>query len=58
MPRYLSDLDGALIDSDQKLGQETAKPLNALIHTGRLDFSVAAARSPLPRPEAIATAWG
>ncbi|WP_420832350.1 HAD hydrolase family protein [Paenibacillus humicola] len=41
---YLSDLDGTLLNEEQRIGAETAEILNALIDRGHL-FTVATARS-------------
>lgn len=41
---YMSDLDGTLLTSEQKLSQETVRTINDLIESG-LSFSIATARS-------------
>jgi Cof subfamily protein (haloacid dehalogenase superfamily) len=44
MELYISDLDGTLLNSNQKISQETLEVLNTLIENG-LNFSIATARS-------------
>lgn len=44
MELYISDLDGTLLNSNQKISQETLEVLNNLIEKG-LNFSIATARS-------------
>lgn len=50
MTLYISDLDGTLLDSSQRLDAKVETGLNELIGSGRLDFTVATARS-------LASAW-
>jgi 5-amino-6-(5-phospho-D-ribitylamino)uracil phosphatase len=42
---YISDLDGTLLDSNQLLTEKTIGILNELIDSGRLNFTIATARS-------------
>lgn len=43
---YVSDLDGTLLNSQKKVSEKTALILNELIEKGKIQFSVATARTP------------
>ena len=43
---YVSDLDGTLLNSQKKVSEKTALLLNELIEQGKIQFSVATARTP------------